>query len=98
MERHVDLTLLSVTTEVSDWLMYRVCHFKKYYCSVIDPFNKSNIYSFPLLTSLKLQIFNRISKAGNVVNSGKLLVYIRLIKRVYNEPRYNEDPVITNNV
>ena len=74
MERHVDLTLLSVTTEVSDWLMYRVCHFKKYYCSVIDPFNKSNIYSFPLLTSLKLWFFNRISKAEYDVNSEKLYI------------------------
>ena len=40
----------------------------------IDPFNKSNIYSFPLLTSLKLKVFNRISKAEYVVNSGKLCI------------------------
>ena len=25
MERYVDLSLLSVKTEVSDWLMYHVC-------------------------------------------------------------------------
>ena len=25
MERHVDLSLLSVRTEVSDWPMYHVC-------------------------------------------------------------------------
>ena len=28
MERHVDLSLLSVRTEVSDWLMYHVFHLK----------------------------------------------------------------------
>ena len=42
--------------------------------NVIDPFNKSNIYSFPLLTSLKLKVFNRISKAEYVVNCGKLCI------------------------
>ena len=42
--------------------------------SYIDPFNKSNIYSFPLLTSLKLKVFNRISKAEYVINSGKLCI------------------------
>ena len=42
--------------------------------NVIDPFNKSNIYSFPLLTSLKLKVFNRISKAEYVVNRGKLCI------------------------
>ena len=42
--------------------------------SSIDLFNKSNIYSFPLLTSLKLKVFNRISKAEYVVNSGKLCI------------------------
>ena len=28
MERHVDLSLLRVRTEVSDWLMVHVCHVK----------------------------------------------------------------------
>ena len=49
----------------------------------IDPFNRSNLYSFPLLRSLKLYVFNSISKAEYVVKSGKLYNYIRLIKRVY---------------
>ena len=39
---------------------------------LVDPFNKSNLYSFPLLRSLKLYVFNRISKAEYVVNSRKL--------------------------
>ena len=42
--------------------------------AIIDPFNNSNIYSFPLLTSLKLWFFNRISKAEYDVNSEKLYI------------------------
>ena len=52
--------------------------------NVIDPFNKSNIYSFPLLTSLKLKVFNRISKAEHVVNSGKLCI-LDLLKCHYDQ-------------
>ena len=51
----------------------------------IDPFNKSNIYSFPLLTSLKLTVFSRISKAEYVVNSGKLCI-LNLLKGSISPP------------
>ena len=47
--------------------------------SAIDPFNESNMYSFPLLTSLKLYSFNRITKAEYDVNSGKLYI-LNLLK------------------
>ena len=35
MERHVDLSLLSVRTEVSDWLMYHPCVISNFFALVL---------------------------------------------------------------